>query len=149
MGRRVALSLLAFAIAAALPALLLPGPFADWTFALATVLSPVALMALGASGPRGLGAAGWALAALFAVLGATALGVLALARTGETATVAGFPVAAVIPVVGLWLLPLPIASLAYALTFERTGIGSRDLEELRARSAAGAWKPSPERPDSR
>lgn len=103
-------------------------------------------MLLGAAGRRGLGAAAWALVLLLAILAAAALGVLGLA--GEAETVAGFPVAAVIQVVGLWLLPLPLATLAYALTFDRTGVGRRDLEELRARVAArgasdGAGAPAP------
>lgn len=104
-------------------------------------------MALGAAGRRGLGAAGWCLAALFGVLAGAAAGVLALSGAEEAARFAGFPGAAVIQVVGLWLLPLPVAALGYALTFERTGIGRRDLEELRARAAAvGAREPSSDRP---
>lgn len=90
-------------------------------------------MALGAVGRRGLGSAKWALVALLAVLATAAVGVLALSG-GSGGTVGGFPVAAVVQVAGLWLLPLPIATLAYALTFERTGLTPRDLEELRARA---------------
>lgn len=124
----------------------MPGAVADWTFALATALLPVALMALGAAGRRPLGAARWALVALLAILAAAAAGVLALSGRGA-GTVAGFPLAAVVQVAGLWLLPLPIATLAYALTFDRTGLAPRDLEELRARTGTGgSSRPSAEPP---
>lgn len=102
-------------------------------------------MALGAAGRRRLGAAAWALAALLAILAGAVAGILALAR-GSSGTLAGFPLAAVVQVVGLWLLPLPVATLAYALTFDRTGIDRRDLEELRARVRGGGGEPSGEPP---
>lgn len=132
-SRRLALSLVAAASLAALVALLLPGAAADWTFAFATALLPVALMALGAAGGRGVGPAGWALAALLAVLAASVADILAFAGDPGAGTALGFPLAALVQVVGLWLLPLPLATLAYALSFDRTGLGRRDLEELRRR----------------
>lgn len=134
-ARRPALALVAAASVAALAALLVSGRAADWTFALATALLPVALMALGAAGRRGIGPAASALLALFAVLAAAVAGILALSGEAAARTVVGFPLAAVVQVVGLWLLPLPVATLAYALSFARTGLSRCDLDELRARAA--------------
>lgn len=141
--RRVALVLLAGSSAAALVALLVPGPAADWAFALSSALLPISLMTLGAAGRRGLGAARWTLGALLGVLAAAAAAVLALSAAPGGATVAGFPLAAVVQVVGFWLLPLPIATLGYALAFDRTGVTHRDLEELRARAARSSPSTEP------
>jgi len=136
---RPALALVAAASFATLVALLLPGPAADWTFALATTLLPVALMALGARSRRGIGPARWALVVLFAVLAVSVGVILALAgRPAGGPTVLGFPFAALVQVVGLWLLPLPLATLTYALTFDRAGLGPGELEALRERAARSA-----------
>lgn len=150
---RLALAFLAAASPALLAASLLPGPSAAWAFALLGAAFPVALMALGAfrpgpgpgRRPARWGATGWLLVALLLVLEATAAGILLLAgipagASGATASpgAGGLPLATVIQVVGLWLLPLPLATLGYALTFDRTGVTEEDLARLRARAAGGA-----------
>lgn len=156
--RRLALGFLAAASPAVLLASFAGGPAAAWTFALLTAAFPVALMALGALGPirasaggpirssaagpvrsdgssRGaLGRAVWALAALLLLAEGTAAGVLLLGGSGTGASLAGFPLATVILVAGVWLLPLPLATLAYAWCFDETGITSEHLAGLRGRA---------------
>ena len=132
---------------ALLVASLLPGRGAAWIFALLGGAFPVALMALGAfrpaldrSGSRRPGALGWVLLALLVVLVGTAAGVLIFSGSpgGGLGAVrlAGLPLATVIQVVGLWLLPLPLAALGYALTFDRAGVTGEDLARLRRRAGS-------------
>lgn len=141
------LTFLSIASPALLVASLVPGRTPDWGLALLSAAFPVALMALGAArrtpapgGPRRPGALGWVLVALLVILEGAAIGVLALsggAADGLGAVrLAGLPVTTVIQVVGLWLLPLPLAALGYALTFERAGVTGEDLEHLRARAGS-------------
>lgn len=96
-----------------------------------TAVVPVALMALGAfaGGGRHARTLGRIFLLLGAVLAATALGVLAL--SGRSV------LAAVVQLAGLWLLPLPLATLGYALTFDRSGLTREDLDALRRRSRQG------------
>jgi hypothetical protein len=155
--RRLALGFLAAASPAVLLASFAGGPAAAWTFALLTAAFPVALMALGAASPirpsaagpigsnaarRGhLGGAAWALAALLVLAEGTAAGVLLLGGGGVAGTLAGFPPATVVLLAGVWLLPLPVATLAYAWTFDETGIGPEHLTRLRARLREAAGPP--------
>ncbi|HEX6200661.1 MAG TPA: hypothetical protein VF150_10380 [Thermoanaerobaculia bacterium] len=135
MARRFALAFLAAASPAVLLASFAGGPAAAWTFALLTAAFPVALMALGAASPRRpLGRAAWALAALLLLAEGTAAGVLLLGGNGTGASLAGFPLATVVLVAGVWLLPLPLATLAYAWCFDETGITSEHLAVLRERA---------------
>jgi hypothetical protein len=139
MARRFALAFLAASSPAVLLASFAGGPAAAWTFALLTAAFPVALMALGAAGPDGasrgaLGRAAWALAALLLLAEGTAAGVLLLGGSGTGASLAGFPLATVVLVAGVWLLPLPLATLAYAWCFDETGITSEHLAGLRGRA---------------
>lgn len=156
--RRLALGFLAAASPAVLLASFAGGPAAAWTFALLTAAFPVALMALGALGPirasaggpvwsnaarRGrLGRAAWALAALLVLAEGTAAGVLLLGGGGAAGTLAGFPPATLILLAGVWLLPLPVATLAYAWSFDETGIGPEHLTRLRARLREAAGPPA-------
>lgn len=145
----LALSFLALGSPALLAASLLPGRVAAWVFALLAGAFPVALMALGAGRRRsppsrpsrsgkGAGGSGWALLALLIVLVGTAAGVLLLAGTpAGSVRVGGLPLATVVLVAGLWLLPLPLAALGYALSFDRTGLTEEDLARLRGPTAGG------------
>lgn len=151
---RLALGFLAVGSPAVLAASLVPGRAATWAFALLAGAFPVALMALGAASrgrsgrpARGSGAPAWVLVALLVVLEGTAAGILLLAGApAGAAGLAGLPLATVVQVAGLWLLPLPLAALGYALTFDRTGVTGEDLARLRERvagGAAGGRAPSP------
>lgn len=142
---RLALGFLAAGSPAVLAASLVPGRAATWAFALLAGAFPVALMALGTSRGRAdrpgrrSGAPARVLLALLVVLEGTAAGILLLAGAPAGAPgLAGLPLATVVQLLGLWLLPLPLATLGYALTFDRTGVTGEDLARLRERSAGGA-----------
>lgn len=132
MVRRLALAFLAAASPAVLLASFAGGRAAAWTFALLTAAFPVALMALGAARRGRLGRAAWALAGLLVMAEGTAAGVLLLGGGGAAgASLAGFPLATAVLLAGVWLLPLPLATLAYAWAFDDTGIGPEHLASLR------------------
>lgn len=135
--------------------LLVPGRVPALAFAFGAVAFPVGLIVLGALAPPrggrpgGLGArlAG-ALLALLVILELSAGVVLALSSgpSGAGRTVAGMPVevlAAVAQVAGLWLLPLPLVALAYALTFDRSGVTPEALASLREHSRRRGGAPPP------
>jgi hypothetical protein len=142
MPRRLALATLAAAGPALLAAQLVPGRAASVVLAAVASALPVAFMALGAARGGKLGPVGPPLAALF-VLVAGALGaLLALAgRSAEAAWWSGLPLAAWIQLGVLFLGPLPLVGLAYALTHDRWTAPSEDdlrlLQELRAAGLRG------------
>jgi len=78
--------------------------------------------------------------ALLVILELSVGAVLALSGGPQEgmAALGGLPWAAVVQIVGLWLLPLPLVALAYALTFDRSGIRPDDLESLRRRFGSQA-----------
>lgn len=125
--------------------LLVPGPVAATLFALGAVAFPVALIKLGTrrdgDSDRRLTSV---LLVLLAILELSVVGVLALSggSGAETTAAAGVPWASIVQIVGLWLLPLPVVALAYALTFDRSGVREDDLESLRRRygGRAGAGR---------
>lgn len=132
-GRRtVALTVLAAACPLTLAALLLPGALSDLLLAALTGVVPAALMALGAGSSPGR--FHWLFPTLGLLLAAAAVTVLLLSgRSAGAEGASGLPAAAVVQIVGLWLLPLPLATLGYALTFDRAGVSREALGELRRR----------------
>jgi hypothetical protein len=76
----------------------------------------------------------WTLLALLAILSGSVVAIFILSGDRGPA-LAGLPAAAVAEIAGLWLLPLPLVTLAYALTFRREGLSAQDLERLRKRFA--------------
>jgi hypothetical protein len=134
-GGRLARAAVAGSALAALAALLAGGRWGEWVFAAAAVAMPVALCALGAvrrgrfGGPLAV-----ALAVLLAVLAGSFLVLFLLrGRLPDGPWIAGLPLAPAVLLGGVWLLPLALVGLAYALTFERQGITEEDLARLRAR----------------
>jgi hypothetical protein len=140
MERRYSLAALlagTLLIAAAYASAFLPGgapPWAAWLFALGTPLAMVASMALGASGPRGLGRLKVAFAIVFTILAGGFAAVLALppADPADPALFLGLPTRAAIVLLGVGLLPLFVLPVAYALTFDDTTLTEGDLERVRA-----------------
>jgi len=132
MAKRAALIFLGLAPPLILLSLLWPHPLLEVVFALLAVSFPVALMALGAARRGGLGALRPVLIALAVLLNGSVLALLGL-RHGvvDGPWLGGMPLAAAVQVWGLWLGPLILVALAYALTFERLGIDQRDLDRLR------------------
>lgn len=114
---------LALAALAALAALLAGGTVAAPVFAAATVLIPVALIALGAARGGRLGRP------LALVLGALAL---LLGGTLAALFVVHGAAATAVLFAGVWLLPLVLVGVGYALTFDRHALTVEHLERLRA-----------------
>ncbi len=134
MAHRLALVLLALAAPAALLAFCLGWP---WIGALASgVALPIALMSLGAARRGRLGRLWLPLLALGLVLGAGWAAILALPHGGPD--VAGLPLATALMIFVMIPLPLVVLGLAYALTFDRLGLSSEDLERVRAARRPGS-----------
>ena len=130
--QQLALFLIAALSAVLLVSMLVGGRVAGWFFGVAAMALPVALMALGALRRGKLGKVGPALVVLVLLLEGAFLGTLALAgKVLEAPRVLGLPSAAALFFAAIWLLPLVLVSLSYALTFEEQGISNADLERLR------------------
>ncbi|MEM7049228.1 MAG: hypothetical protein AAF604_06190 [Acidobacteriota bacterium] len=113
--------------------MVLGGQVAGYVFGALAVLFPVPLMALGALRRGRLGRSAWGLMALALLLGAGFAGMAVLAgHLAEAPWVAGLPLATVWFLVSVWLAPLVLVSLVYALTFDEHGVDDATLERLRA-----------------
>jgi hypothetical protein len=120
MPHRVALVFLAAAGPAMLACLLVPGRASGAAFAVLAAAFPVALVALGAARGGRLGRLGPLLLGVLVLLEGCVVGLLVLAgRAVEAPSIGGLPLALVLQLGGLFLAPLPLVALAYALTFER------------------------------
>ena len=129
-GARIAVAAASFA---ALLALVAGGRWAEWTFAAAAVVFPVALSALGASRRGRLGRPLLLpLAGLLTFLaGSFFLLFLLRGHLADGPWIAGVPLAPAVLLVGVWLLPLALVGLAYALDL-------REPRRGRGRPAAAA-----------
>jgi hypothetical protein len=146
-------------IAAAYASAFLPGgapSWAAWLFAMGTPLTFVASMALGASGPRGLGRLKWVFLLVFAILAGGFGAVLAMPAVDPTdpTLFLGLPPRTAIILLGVGLLPLFVLPVAYALTFDQTTLSEDDLARVReaaraaraAQTAAGDVQPAAAEP---
>lgn len=134
MARRAALVFLAAAPPLMLLCLAWEHPAADALFTLLAAAFPVALISLGAARGGRLEPLKVPLAVLLALLVGSSLALLLLRGRVETAPwVAGLPLAAAVQLGGLFLAPLLLVALAYALTFDRFGgVSAEQLERLRS-----------------
>jgi hypothetical protein len=128
-------------IAAAYASAFLPGDapaWAAWLFALGTPLTFVASMALGASGPRGLGRLKWVFLLVFVILAGGFGAVLAMPAVDplDPTLFLGLPPRTAIILLGVGLLPLLVLPLAYALTFDQTTLSEDDLARVRQAALA-------------
>lgn len=142
MIRRTSLGFLAVASPLMLLLFWVRVPGADVLFAVLVMAFPVALIAVTvAGGDRGR-ALGWPLLALLVLLEGCALGMLALrGRVMTAAWIGGVPAAAAIQLVGVWLAPLLLVALAYALTFDRHELREEDLDRLERLAGDGRRRP--------
>lgn len=108
-----------------------PSPAAPWLFALVTMGFPVALIALGVASRGGARTLRLELALLFLLLQGTGLGLLAFARD-TSRLVYGLPAGGWLMLLGMWLLPLALLSLAYPLAFSKAVLDGSTLERVRA-----------------
>jgi len=106
--------------------------WASVLFALLAVGFPIALIALGASRQGRVGPLAIPILSLALVLETCVIVMLILrGRVGEGPWIAGLPLAAAVQLYGMWLAPLALVALAYALTFESFTLPDADLERLR------------------
>jgi hypothetical protein len=101
-------------------------------FSLLAVLFPVVLIVVGATRKGRLGPTAAPLACLAVILVSCVVGMLILrGRTVDGPWFGGLPLAAALQIYGVWLGPLGLVALAYALTFDGFGLRESDLESLR------------------
>jgi hypothetical protein len=136
LPKRIALLFLGIASPAMLICFWLGGRVGEVVFAGLAVGFPVALAIVGASRRGRLGPLQIPLLLLLLVLEGSVLGMLALGgRLDELPWVGGLPLAAALQLYGMWLLPLPLVALAYALTFDRFTLTEDDLARVREAAA--------------
>lgn len=131
MARRLSLWFLAVASPAMLVLFFMDRPWVDFAFAALVMGYPVALIAIAASRGGTLGPIGPPLLALLLFLEGCALGMLLLRhRVLDGPWFGGLPLAAAIQLYGLFLTPLLLVGLTYALTFDRFELKQEDLDRL-------------------
>ena len=131
MARKISLLFLAIASPVMLVLFLLPWGWAQAVFAVLVMATPVALIAV-AVGRRGsLGPLRWPLLVLLLFLEACVVGMLVFrGQVIDGPWFGGLPAAAAIQLYGVFLVPLLLVALAYALSFDRFEIRDEDLERL-------------------
>lgn len=113
--------------------------WAAWVMALAIAVLMIATMALGAARRGRLERLRLPLAATFLILAAgfgTALYLPRLDAATPPTLWLGLPPGAAIILYGVGVLPLLVAPIAYALTFDESTLSAADLEALRAAASA-------------
>ena len=132
MAQRLALAVLAAAALLILVFSFLGGAFAPIGFAVLATAYPFALMVLGATDRGRLGAAALPIGLALAIVELSLLGMLAFrGRVLDGPWVVGLPLAAALQIYGIFLLPLAVTALGFALTFRRFAVDEKDLELLR------------------
>lgn len=132
MPKKIALRFLALASPAILIVFVWPVPGGEVLFTVLAMAYPVALIVLGGARGVRLGPLGPPLLLLLAILEGSCLGMLLLrGRVADGPWLGGLPLAAALQIYGLWLGPLVLVALAYALTFDRFELREEDLERLR------------------
>jgi hypothetical protein len=131
MARRICLLFLVVASPLILILFLMPWTYSDVIFAILVMGYPVALIVVAVGRSDGVGGLGVVLFILFVLYEVSALGMYALRGfVMEAPWIGGLPLAAAIQLYGLWLMPLLVVPLAYALTFDRFEMTPEDLVQL-------------------
>ena len=131
MARKLSLAFLAIASPVMLVLFLMPWPFAEVLFALLVMGYPVALIIVAVARNGKLGHLGIPLTLLLVFLEACAIGMLFLrGHVTDAPWFGGLPAAAAIQLYGLFLTPLLLVALTYALTFDRFEMKQEDLDRL-------------------
>ena len=137
MARRISLLFLAVASPVMLVLFLVPWPWAESVFAVLVMGYPVALIVVAVGRRDGLGPLGLPLLGLLVFLEACAIGMLLLrGHVTDAPWFGGLPLAAAIQLYGLFLTPLLLVALTYALTFDRFEMKQDDLDRLEEDQAA-------------
>ena len=136
--RRLALAALAAAAASILLLSLVGGAAAAAGLTALAAAFPFVLMALGAIRGGRLGGAALPIALALALVELAMLGMLALrGRVLDGPWLGGLPLAAALQVYGVFLLPLVVIAVGFALTFDRLEVGEDELERLRRLAPRG------------
>jgi len=131
MARKLSLAFLAIASPVMLVLFFVPWPFAEVLFALLVMGYPVALIVVAVARNGKLGHLGIPLTLLLIFLEACAIGMLLLrGHVTDGPWFGGLPLAAAIQLYGLFLTPLLLVALTYALTFDRFEMKQDDLDRL-------------------
>jgi len=131
VARRIALLFLAVASPLVLVLFHLPGAFAESLFAGLVMGYPVALIVVAVARNGRLGPLAVPMLTLLVFLEACTAGMLLLrGRVLDAPWLGGLPLAAAIQLYGLWLAPLLLVALVYALTFDRFELRKEDLDRL-------------------
>lgn len=131
MARRLSLIFLAIASPVMLALFLMPWPWAEVVFTVLVMAYPVALIVVAVGRRGGVGPLGIPLLILLVFLEACAVGMLLLrGHVTDAPWFGGLPLAAAIQLYGLFLTPLLLVALTYALTFDRFEMKQDDLDRL-------------------
>lgn len=131
MARKLSLAFLAIASPLMLILFLMPWPWAQSIFAILVMGYPVALIVIAVSRNGRIGPLGIPLLALLIFLEACAIGMLFLrGHVTDAPWFGGLPLAAAVQLYGLFLTPLLLVALTYALTFDRFEMKQDDLDRL-------------------
>ena len=131
MVRRAALLYLALASPLVLLTFVFGGAISEALFTVLAMAFPVAFIVVGVAGRQSPGPLTLPLLALLVILVGSGLAMLAFrGRVLDGPWVGGLPLAAGVQLYVLFLGPLLLVALAYALTFDRYGIRDRDLQRL-------------------
>ena len=131
MARKLSLAFLAIASPVMLALFFTPWPWAQSIFAVLVMGYPVALIVIAVSRNGRIGPLGIPLLALLVFLEACTIGMLVLrGHVTDGPWFGGLPLAAAIQLYGLFLTPLLLVALAYALTFDKFEMTEDDLERL-------------------
>ena len=131
MARRISLWFLAIASPVMLALFFLPWVWVQPVFAVLVMGYPVALIAVAAGHRDGLGPLAIPLLVLLLFLEACTVGMLLLrGHVLDGPWFGGLPLAAAIQLYGLFLTPLLLVALTYALTFDRFEMRDEDLDRL-------------------
>ena len=133
MAKRGALLFLAVAALAILGASFVGGPVSSTLLLLFAAGFPLALIVLGASRGGRLGRAAVPIALLLLLVEGSFVALLvARGRVLDGPWIAGLPIAAAIQLYGLFVLPLAVTSIGFALAFRDFDVADGELERLRA-----------------
>ena len=134
MGRFTVLVALTFGSISILLACLIGGTTAGLVFGFLAIGFPVLLMLLGVCNPDGrMGPAARSILVLWLLLEAALAGMWAARGTVEGGIwILGLPLGAAIQIYGIFILPLVLVTLTFALTFDSFGVDPTELDDLRA-----------------
>ena len=133
MARRIALLFLSVASPLILVLFLLQSPVAEILFALLVMAYPVALIIVAVGRGKRCGRLIMILLLLGVFLEACAVGMLLLRNhVVDAPWIGGLPMAAAIQLYGLWLGPLLLVTLVYALSFDGFELRQEDLDRFHA-----------------